>query len=409
MTAGSASNKMKKMQVYLDNAATTKIDKSVAKLVEQYSTKDFGNPGSIHSIGQKAKNALETARAAIAKKINAEPSEIIFTSGGTESDSMAIKGIAYASADATGRKGHIITSRFEHLAVLNCCRQLEKEGFKVSYIGVDKDGFVKIEELKRAIRPETILVTIMHANNEIGTIQNITKIGKICAQNKIVFHLDAVQSFAKVSIDVKKSNISLVSLSAHKIHGPRGIGALFVRRGTRLKRLLEGGEQEFGLRPGTENVAGAVGFAEAANLMKQSDIKQMQRLRDHMIKRIAKKIPSCRLNGSQKNRLCNNINISFDFVEGEAVVLHLDKLGISASTGSACTSHKLEPSHVLAAIGVPSHKSHGSIRLSLSKYTTKQEIDYAAGRLKNIIEKLRQMSPITQLKKMHNQLEQEAR
>ena len=396
---------MKPMKVYLDNAATTQVDKRVSKLVEKYSEKEFGNPGSIHSIGQKAKTALESARATIAKKINADPNEIIFTSGGTESNNMAIKGIAYSVMQSTGKKGRIITSRFEHLAVLNCCKQLEKEGFKVSYVGVDKDGFVKIDELKRAIKPETILVTIMHANNEIGTIQNITEIGKICAQNKISFHLDAVQSFAKVPIDVKKSNISLASLSAHKIHGPRGIGVLFVRQGTRLKRLLEGGEQEFGLRPGTENVAGAVGFAEAANLMKQTDITKMQKLRDHMIQRIAKEIPACRLNGSQKNRLCNNINISFDFVEGEAVILHLDKLGISASTGSACTSHKLEPSHVLAAIGVPAHKSHGSIRLSLSKYTTKQEIDYAVDCLKKVIELLRKISPISQLKQMHNELQ----
>ena len=298
-------------------------------------------------------------------------------------------------------KYDIITSRFEHLAVLNCCRQLEKEGFKVSYIGIDKDGFVKIDELKRAIRTETILVTIMHANNEIGTIQNITEIGKICGENKIPFNVDAVQSFAKVPIDVKKSNISLAAFSAHKIHGPRGIGVLFVRRGTRLKRLFEGGEQEFGLRPGTENVAGAVGFAEAANLMRQNDITKMQKLRDYMLKRITKEISNCKLNGSQKNRLCNNINVSFDFVEGEAVILHLDKLGISASTGSACTSHKLEPSHVLAAIGVPSHKSHGSIRLSLSKYTTKQEIDYAVDNLKKVIELLRKISPISQLKQMH--------
>jgi len=391
------------MKVYLDNAATTKVDEIVSKIVAQYSTKDFGNPGSIHSIGQKAKNALEDARAIIAKKINAEPSEIIFTSGGTESNSMAIKGIAYASAEATKHKGHIITSKFEHLAVLNCCRQLEKEGFKVSYIGVDRDGFVKIDELKRAFRPETILVAIMHANNEIGTIQNINEIGKLCSENKIPFHLDAVQSFAKVPIDVKKSNIALAAFSAHKIHGPRGIGVLFVRRGTRLKRLFEGGEQEFGLRPGTENVAGAVGFAEATQLLKSSNINKMQKLRDYMIKRITKEIPNCRLNGSQKNRLCNNINISFDFVEGEAVILHLDKLGISASTGSACTSHKLEPSHVLAAIGVPAHKSHGSVRFSLSKHTAKQEIDYAVDCLKKVIEKLRQMSPIKQLKQMHKE------
>jgi len=388
------------MKVYLDNAATTKVDEKAAKLVQQYSTKDFGNPGSIHSVGQKAKNALENARQAIAKKLNAEPSEIIFTSGGTESNNMAIKGIAYAKGN-----GHIITSRFEHLAVLNCCKQLEKEGFKVSYVGVDNDGFVKIEELKRAIRPETILVTIMHANNEIGTIQNIAEIGKICADKKIPFHLDAVQSFAKVPIDVKKANISSASISAHKIHGPRGVGVLFVRRGTKLKRIFEGGEQEFGLRPGTENVAGAVGFAEAASLIAKADTQRMTKLRDHLIARILKEIPNYRLNGSQKNRLCNNVNISFDFVEGEAVILRLDKLGISASTGSACTSHKLEPSHVLTAIGVPSHKAHGSIRFSLSKYTTRQEIDYAVDNLKKVIELLRKISPIKQLKQMHNEIQ----
>jgi cysteine desulfurase len=399
---------MKSMKVYLDNAATTKVDEQVAKVVQQYSTKEFGNPGSIHSLGQNAKNALEIARASIAKKINAEPGEIIFTSGGTESNNMAIKGMAYSAMQATGKKGRIITSRFEHLAVLNCCRQLEKEGFKVSYVGVDKDGFVKIDDLKKAIQPDTILVTIMHANNEIGTIQNIAEIGKICADKKIPFHTDAVQSFAKAQIDVKKQNSSLASFSAHKIHGPRGVGALFVRRGTKLKRIFDGGEQEFGLRPGTENVAGAVGFAEAANLMKESRINTMQKLRGHLIARILKEIPNCRLNGSQKNRLCNNVNISFDFVEGEAVILHLDKLGISASTGSACTSHKLEPSHVLTAIGVPSHNAHGSIRFSLSKYTTRQEIGYAVENLKKIVLQLRQMSPIKQLKQMHSQLQNEA-
>lgn len=378
-------------KVYLDNAATTMVADEVLKVMLPFFTDKYGNASCLHSWGEEARDALEQARSTIAKKLNASADEIIFTAGGSESNNMAIKGIAYS---LKSKGNHIITSKFEHHAVLNVCKSLEKEGFAITYINIDKDGFVKLDELKKAITDKTILVSIMHANNEIGTIQDISAIGKICKENNIAFHTDAVQSFTKVPIDVKKSNLSLASFSAHKIHGPKGIGALFIKKGIKLKKLIEGGAQEFNLRAGTENVAGAVGFARASELISNKDIDKMTELRDYFIKEVVKQIPETSLNGSNKNRLCNNISFSFHNVEGESVLLALNDTGIAVTTSSACTSAKLEPSHVLAAIGLKPEDSHGTVRFTISKYTTKEELNYTISALKEIISKFRRMSPL---------------
>ncbi|MEM4263372.1 MAG: cysteine desulfurase NifS [Candidatus Woesearchaeota archaeon] len=385
------------MKVYLDNAATTKTAPDVVEAMTPFFTETYGNASSIHSFGEAAKEAIENARERIAKLLNAEPDEIIFTSGGTESDNLAIKGVARALKN---KGNHIVTSAFEHHAVLHACQALEREGFELTYVGIDKDGFVKLDELKNSIRKDTVLVTIMHANNEIGTIQPLDKIGKICKEKNVLFHSDIVQSFTKVPIDVKKINLDLASISAHKFHGPKGVGALYVRKGTKLQKLFDGGMQEFDLRPGTENVAGIVGFAKAAELISKKDIEKMIKLRDKLIAELLK-IPGARLNGSKENRLCNNVNISFDYIEGEALLLSLDDKGVAVSTGSACTSHKLEPSHVLLSLGLKPEQSHGSIRFSLSKYTTDEEIDYAIKSVKESVDKLRAMSPFKQKQEAH--------
>ncbi|MBW3001741.1 cysteine desulfurase NifS [Candidatus Woesearchaeota archaeon] len=378
------------MKVYLDNAATTKTAPEVAEAMQPFFTEKYGNASSIHSFGEEAKDALENARQLIANYINAEPEQVIFTSGGTESDNIAIKGTAYALK----KKGkHIITSKFEHPAVLECCQALEKEGFEVTYLGISKDGFVNAEELRKAIRDDTVLVTIMHANNEIGTIQDVEKIGKICGEKEIVFHTDAVQSLGKVPIDVKDFPVDLISFSSHKIHGPKGIGVLFVKNKKQLQPLLHGGAQEFSLRPGTENVSGAVGFAKAVDMLSETDVKRMTELRDYLIEKLLE-IPEACLNGSRENRLCNNVNVSFSHIEGESILLGLDDKGVAVSTGSACTSKKLEPSHVLLALGIKPEEAHGSVRLSLSKYTTKEEIDYTINSIKEVVESLRKISPL---------------
>ncbi len=373
------------MKVYLDNGATTMVDVNVAKVVQHYMTNDYGNAGSIHQFGESAKDALEKARNTIAKSLNANATEIIFTSGGTESDNIAIRGVL----KATGKK-HIITSRFEHHAVLKTCEALEKKGYKVTYLGIDKEGFVNLKHLEDAITKDTALVSIIHANNEVGTIQDLKKIGEICRNHDTYFHTDAVQSYTKVPIDTKKIKVDLISLSAHKIHGPKGIGALYVRKGIKIKNIFDGGEQEFGLRPGTENVAGAVGFAKAVELAKTGN---MEWLRDRLIDGILKEIPDTFLNGSRGNRLCNNANITFKYVEGEAIVLHLSAKGIAVSTGSACTSHSLKPSHVLTAMGLKPEDAHGSIRFTLSRFTTPVEISYTIKALKEVITNLRRISP----------------
>ncbi|MBD3304216.1 aminotransferase class V-fold PLP-dependent enzyme [Candidatus Woesearchaeota archaeon] len=378
------------MRVYLDNAATTKTAPEVAEAMQPFFVEKYGNASSMHSFGEEAKEALENARQLIANYVNAEPEQIIFTSGGTEGDNLAIKGTAYALKN----KGkHIITSKFEHPAVLECCQSLEKRGFDVTYLNVSRDGFVNPEDVRKAIRDDTILVTVMHANNEIGTIQDVESIGKICSEKDIVFHTDAVQSLGKVLLDVKEVNVDIVSFSAHKIHGPKSIGALFVRDKKQLQPLFHGGAQEFSLCPGTENVSGAVGFAKAVDMLSETDVKRMTELRDYLIEKLLE-IPEACLNGSRENRLCNNVNVSFSHIEGESILLGLDDQGVAVSTGSACTSKKLEPSHVLLALGVKPEEAHGSIRLSLSKYTAKEEIDYVIKAVKEVVESLRKISPL---------------
>ncbi len=380
------------MNIYMDNSATTKTDKEVVKAMLPYFSEKYGNASSLHQFGRDAKEALENARSIIAKKINAEPEEIIFTSGGSESDNLAIKGVAYANRN---KGNHIITSSIEHHAVLETCKELEKEGFTVSYIGVDKDGIVDLDGLKKAIADKTILITIMHANNEIGTIEPIEEIGRIAKEKGIYFHSDAVQSFTKVPIDVKKINIDLMSFSAHKIHGPKGIGVLYIKKGAKIKRLIDGGSHEFKKRAGTENVPGAVGFAKSVEIAKAEDIVNMAKLRDKLIEGLLR-IPNSQLNGPKgSKRLCNNVNIIFNFIEGESMLLHLDMKGVAVSTGSACSSQSLEPSHVLTAIGLKKAVAHGSLRFSLSKYNAEKEIDYVLKVVPKIVEDLRKISPLT--------------
>ena len=379
------------MKVYLDNGASTKVDPKVVEEMLPFFSEKYGNASSLHGFGSEAKYVLEDARKRIAKTINAEPEEIIFTSGGTESDNIALKGIAFANEDK-GR--HIITTKIEHPAVLNTCKTLEKYGFDVTYTGVDGMGLIDLKELESSITDKTVLVSIMHANNEIGVIQDIESIGEICKDKGVLFHSDAVQSFTKVPIDVKKFKVDLLSLSGHKIHGPKGIGALFVRKGTKLWSIISGGHQESDKRPGTENISGLVGFAKAAESVGDKDLHRMKKLRDKMIAEIENRIPDVVLNGSRDKRLVNNVNISFKFIEGESLLLHLDNKGIAVSTGSACSSQSLEPSHVLLAIGMKPEVAHGSIRFTLSKFTTEAEIDYCIDKLEEIVKILREMSPL---------------
>ncbi len=381
------------MKAYLDHSATTPVDKEVAKAMLPYFTKKFGNASSLHSFGREAKDALEESREKIAKRLNAKSEEIIFTSGGSESDNLAIRGIAYANKE---RGKHIITTKIEHPAILESCRLLEKEGFRITYLNVDKEGFVDMGQLERELGKETTLVSVMHANNEIGTVQDIRAIGKLCKANGTYFHTDAVQSFTKEGIDVDKQGLDLVSISSHKIHGPKGIGALYVRKGTKLNPLIHGGRQEQGLRAGTENVAGVVGFAKAVGLATPAEAKKIAVLRDRLISKLLK-VENSVLNGpspSSGKRLCNNVNVGFRFVEGESMLIRLDMEGIACSTGSACSSQSLEPSHVLMAIGMNRPDAHGTLRFSLGRENTKEEIDYVAKVLPPIIEGLRKISPL---------------
>lgn len=379
-------------RIYFDHGATTPMDAEVLEAMKPYFSEKFGNPSSAHSFGDEAREALDKARKTIAKAVNAEPSEIIFTSGGTESDNMAIKETAFAK-----RKGRIITSTIEHPAVKNTCEFLAKMGFDIVYVDVDNEGIIDLEKLKKAMTGETILVTIMHANNEIGTIQPLEEIGKICRKKGVLFHADAVQSFGKIPIDVKKVCVDMMSLSAHKIYGPKGVGALFVRKGVNLGQLMHGGSQEFKKRAGTENVPGIVGFAKAAELAVKrmdEDEKRIKELRDMLIDGVLAKIPNSSLNGSRKKRLANNANVRFDFVEGESMLMHLDLKGIACSTGSACSSQSLQPSHVLKALGLRDEQSHGSLRFTLGRSTTKDDIEYLLQVLPPIVENLRKMSPL---------------
>jgi cysteine desulfurase len=379
---------MPAMRVYLDNGATTRVHDEVAQTVLRYMIEEFGNASSLHKFGQDASKALESARATIAKSIKALPEEIVFTSGGTESDNLAIKGAAYAN-----KGGHIITTKIEHHAVLHTCQELEKEGYKVTYLGADKEGFVDIHELEKSITPKTFLVSIMHANNELGTIEPVEEIGNICKKHNVHFHTDAVQALTKIPIDVRKMNLDMLSASAHKIHGPKGVGFLYLRKGVKIHRMMDGGSQEYKMRAGTENVAGAVGFAKAVEIASEKDIEKMRKTRDRLIAGLLQ-IPNTQLNGAREKRLCNNVNISFHFVEGEALLLSLNDKGIAVSTGSACSSKSLTPSHVLVAIGLRPEIAHGSIRFTLSKYTTEDEIDYTIKTVREVVERLRMYSPL---------------
>ncbi len=374
-------------RIYLDYAATTPISKEVLEAMKPFFYKKFGNASSIHKFGREAKEALENSREFIKKKSSAKEHELIFTSGGTESNNFAIKGIAFANR----KKGkHIITTKIEHDCVLNACKWLENNGFEVSYLSVDKEGFVNLEELEKTIRKDTILVSIIHGNNEIGTIQNLKEIGKICMKKGIYFHTDACQSFMKEKIDF--DYVDLVSVNAHKIYGPKGVGGLFIRKGVKIDPLLHGGGHEFSLRSGTENVAGIVGFAKAVEIMKEKDIENMRKTRDLLI-RGALKIENTRLNGPKgEKRLCNNANISFIGIEGEAIVLRLDEKGIAVSTGSACSSRSLEPSHVLLALGLRPEEIHSAIRFSTGKETKKEEIEYVVKTLEEVVGELRNIS-----------------
>ncbi len=381
-------------RVYLDNAATTMVRPEVVETMNQYYTDLYGNPSSIYDFGQKAKKSLQAARETVADLINANTDEIYFTGCGSESDNWAIKGVA----DRYKSKGnHIITSNIEHHAILHTCEYLEKNGFEVTYLDVDEYGMVSIDDLKAAIKDETILITIMFANNEIGTIQPIKEIGAIARENKIFFHTDAVQAFGHVPIDVDQMNIDMLSASAHKIHGPKGVGMLYIKKGIRLENLIHGGAQERKMRAGTENVAGICGFAKAVQIAQETmdeSVEKTRELRDRFMKLIPENIENCKLNGHPEKRLPGNVNFSFEFIEGESLLLYLDMDGIAASSGSACTSGALDPSHVLMAIGLPHEIAHGSLRLSLSDFNTEEEVDYTVEKLASVVERLRQMSPL---------------
>ena len=380
--------------IYLDNASTTRMQDDVVNKMINFYTEDFYNPSSIYSSSQRIRTKVEECRALIATTLNAKNNEIFFTSCGSESDNWALKGIALAYAS----KGkHIITSKIEHHAVLNSAKVLEKNGFEVTYLDVDENGIVDIEALEKNIRKDTILVSIMYANNEIGVIEPISQIGSICKKHNIIFHTDAVQAYAHVNIDVNKENIDLLSASGHKFGGPKGTGFLYKRSNINIPSVIEGGSQEMNKRAGTENVAGIIGMSEAAKKAFENidnTTKYEKELRDYSINRILTEIPYCRLNGDKYSRLSNNINISFNFIEGESLLLLLNKYGICASTGSACTSNSLEPSHVLLAIGLPHEIAHGSLRLTLSSQTTKEEMDFVIDKIKDSVNILRQMSPL---------------
>lgn len=380
--------------IYLDNAATTPARPEVVQAMLPYFTQKFANPSAIYSITNEVSSAIDNARKTIAKSLNANANEIYFTAGGSESDNWAIKSTAYALKD----KGkHIITSKIEHHAVLHTCQFLEKIGYEVTYLDVDEDGVVKLDDLKAAIRPDTILISIMSANNEIGTIQPIKEIGAIAKEHGILFHTDAVQAYAHIPMDVDEMNIDMLSASGHKLNGPKGIGFLYVRKGTKLPSFIHGGAQERKKRAGTENVTGIIGLGKAVEIAFDTldeRMKKERELSNRLIERISKEIPYARLNGHRTDRLPNNVNFSFQFIEGESMLLMLDSKGICASSGSACTSGSLDPSHVLLAIGLPHEIAHGSLRLTLSEVNTIEEMDYVVDNLKVIVDGLRKMSPL---------------
>ena len=381
-------------QIYLDYASTTPTDKRVVEAMQPYFGEVFGNPSSIHAFGQEARAAVEGARAKIASFLGADPAEIVFTSGGTESDNFAIKGVAYANR---AKGNHIITSAVEHHAVLETCRFLEREGFQVTYLPVDGEGMVDPAVLAGAITPRTVLVSIMHANNEIGTIQPVAEIGRIAHERGILLHTDAVQTFGHLPYTIRELDCDLLSISAHKLYGPKGVGLLYIRKGTRIVPHMNGGEQESGRRASTLNVPGIVGFGKAVELAGAELAEEAARLtslRDRLIRGLFDRLGGIRLNGHPTLRLPNNINISVERVDGEGMVLSLDMLGIAATTGSACSSSSLEPSHVLAAIGIPQDPPHGSLRMSLGRYTKESDIDAVLETLPQVVGRLRALSPI---------------
>ena len=385
---------MEKKLIYMDNAATTPVKPEVLDAMLPYFTEKFGNPSSIYSISSENKKAITDAREVIAKTINTTPENIYFTAGGSESDNWALK----ATADAYASKGkHIITTKIEHHAILHTCEYLETKGFEITYLDVDENGLVKLDELTAAIRPDTILISVMFANNETGTIEPIAEIGKIAHEHGVLFHTDAVQAYTQVPIDVEAMNIDMMSTSGHKINGPKGIGFLYIRKGVKIKSFIHGGAQERHRRAGTENVTGIIGLAKAAEIatanMKERTAEEIK-VRDHLIERIEKEIPYAKLNGDRVKRLPNNVNFSFQFVEGESMLILLDSKGICASSGSACTSGSLDPSHVLLAIGLPHEIAHGSLRLTISDQITMEDADYVVDNLKEIVNHLREMSPL---------------
>ena len=386
--------KMEKKLIYLDNAATTRTKPEVVEAMLPYFTEKFGNPSSVYEFAGQNKSAVTIARETIAKALNAQTADIYFTAGGTEADNWALK----ATMEVYKEKGnHLITTKIEHHAILHSCEYLEKHGCEVTYLDVDENGVIDLEQLKEAIRPTTVLISVMYANNEIGTIQPIKEIGQIAKEHGVLFHTDAVQAFGQLPIDVVEEHIDMLSASGHKLNGPKGIGFLYIRKGLKLRSFVHGGGQERKRRAGTENVPGIVGFGKAVELamanMEEKQKKEKE-LRDYLITRVLAEIPYTRLNGHRTNRLPNNSNFSFQFIEGESLLIMLDMKGICASSGSACTSGSLDPSHVLLAIGLPHEIAHGSLRLTLSEETTKEELDYTIEQLKAIVANLRNMSPL---------------
>ena len=380
--------------IYLDNAATTKVAPEVYDAMKPYFEEYFGNAASVYRFAGESRKAVEQARTDVAAFLNAKPNEIYFTGGGSESDNWALKGLGFALKD----KGkHIITSTIEHHAILHTCEYLEKLGYEITYVDVDENGVLKLDELKKAIREDTILISVMFANNEIGSIQPIREIGEIAHAHNILFHTDAVQAYGHVPIDVEALHIDLLSASGHKINGPKGIGILYVRNGVRIESFVHGGAQERGKRAGTHNTPGIVGFGRATTLAKEKMEERAAKeteLRDYLIQRVLEEVPYTKLNGHPEKRLTNNANFSFRFIEGESLLIMLDQKGICGSSGSACTSGSLDPSHVLLAIGLPHEIAHGSLRLTLSDETTREEIDYTVDAIKTVVERLRSMSPL---------------
>ena len=378
----------------MDHSATTPVAAEVLEAMLPYFSQRFGNASSLHGFGREAKEALEESRQRVARLLNAHPREIVFTSGGTESDNLALRGIAYKNRNS-GR--HIITSQIEHPAILETCHSLEREGFSVTYLPVNREGLIELSELERAIRPDTILISIMHANNEVGTIQPLEEVGRLAADRDIYLHTDAVQTVGKIPVDVEAMSADLPSLSAHKFYGPKGVGALYIRRGTKIQSLSTGGGHERNLRSGTENVAGIVGLARAADLAGEEMAAEGQRLsqlRDRLADLVLGRVKDAWVNGSMEKRLPGSLNFGFSYVEGESLLLYLDSKGIAVSTGSACSSHKLEPSHVLLALGLKPEECHGSLRITMGRSNNEEQVDYVAECIAEAVERFRMMSPL---------------